>query len=194
MRILIVSLLATALTAIVAVGFTYRDEPSTEGMTVPQYDEDGALLRPKDFHTWVFVGASIGLSYSEESKRSGPGLFHNVYMQPQAYQYYVKTGKFPKKTMFAMAVYKPTQKASINRQGFFEDEFVSLEVALKDHEHFEEGWAYFDFGKSRNRATAFPKERCHSCHSAHGAEDNVFVQFYPVLQEVKKAEKAHDEQ
>ena len=31
-------------------------------------------------------------------------------------------------------------------------------------------------------AAAFPKETCFNCHAEHGATDNVFTQFYPILQ------------
>jgi len=101
---------------------------------------------PEDFRSWVFVGASTGLSYAESGRpRRGPGLFHNVYLEPQAYELYSRTGEFPEKTMLALAIYKPSQKDDLVRGGFFEGDFVALEIALKDHERFEQGWAYFDF-------------------------------------------------
>ena len=63
-------------------------------MVVPQYDDDGNLIRPKDYRDWIFVGASIGLSYFEPTANAkpkdedDPGLFHHVYIQPQAYDHY----------------------------------------------------------------------------------------------------------
>ena len=168
-----------------APGSRTAGAPSAESMTVPRYTEEGELIRPEGFRTWVFVGASIGLSYSEEKKREGPGRLHHVHMQPEAYEHYASTGQFPEKTMFVLTLYEPEQKKSINQQGYFSGDFVALEVALKDHERFEEGWAYFDFGKDKRAAKAFPKSRCHSCHAAHGADDNVFVQFYPALRRLK---------
>ena len=36
-------------------------------------------------------------------------------------------------------------------------------------------------GTSKEKAKAFPKQRCWSCHSEQAATDNVFSQFYPVL-------------
>lgn len=158
-------------------------------MAVPQYAADGALLRPRDIQTWVLTGASIGMSYSGGGG-SGPGEFHNVQMQPEAYEAYVKTGKFPEKTMLIITRYAPERKVSINRHGYFEGELAGMEVALKDHEHFKEGWAYFDFSGMKGlqeSARAFPKEMCYSCHVEHGADDNVFTQFYPVLRGVKQS-------
>ena len=163
-------------------------------MTKPQYDEDGKLVLPTRYVDWVFVGASIGLSYSEEVRREGPGLFHNVYIQPEAYRHYVETGKFPEKTMLVMENYLPKNKESINKHGYFPGDRVGLEVALKDHDQFEEGWAYFNFTNGQKPlkpvAKAFPKAVCYSCHSEHAQDDNVFVQFYPVLRSVKEGEES----
>ncbi len=185
--------LFAGLAAVVVFGVT-PSEQATATMVVPRYDASGELLRPDNFHSWVFVGASIGLSYSKESGESGPGQFHNVYVQPEAYQQYTSTGKFPEKTMFVMPVYDPAQKVSINKHGYFEGELVDLDVSVKDREHFPEGWAYFNFsgeeGKLRDKAKAFPKPMCFECHQAHGADDNVFVQFYPVLRHASHATKA----
>jgi cytochrome P460 len=160
-------------------------------MAQPRYIGDKQLMFPEDYHTWVFVGASIGLSYSEAARDAGPGAFHHIYMQPEAYAHFQRTGQFPEKTMLVMEVHKPEQKVSINKQGYFEGDRVAVEVALKDHDKFEEGWAYFDFANGRKKeASAFPKNACWSCHNQHGADDNVFTQFYPVLRELKKPKTA----
>ena len=155
----------------------------------PKYTEDGQLIRPDDYQTWVFVGASIGMSYSGEVRPEGPGTFGNVYIAPGAYQHYLRTGAFPEKTMLVLVHYQPGTDESINRHGYFEGEMTGLSVALKDNDTFEEGWAYFSFsngdGPLRRTAKAFPKEECYSCHLEHAADDNVFVQFYPILRGLK---------
>ncbi len=59
-------------------------------------------------------------------------------------------------------------------------------MALKDSDRFEDGWAYFNFsrrGELAKEAPTFPKAACYNCHDSHAADDNVFVQFYPVLRE-----------
>ncbi|MGH9630238.1 MAG: cytochrome P460 family protein [Bryobacteraceae bacterium] len=158
--------------------------PPPAGMTLPQYTAAGELTRPRSTQTWTFVGASIGLSYSEAPSRKPPGLIHNVHMQPEAYKYYLETGKFPEKTMLILSLYEPEQKVSPNLHGHFQGKLVATEVALKDTARFKEGWAYFDFSGGSNlkeSAKAMPRERCHQCHSDNAADDNVFVQFYPVL-------------
>jgi hypothetical protein len=158
----------------------------------PQYDSTGALLRPKNFETWVFVGASTGLSYQAATKPNGIGSFHNVYLRPEAYKSYLETGKFPEKTMLILAIYDPSQKIEPAHAGYFEGQFDSLDVAVKDHEHFPDGWAYFNFGgrgSLSEASRAFPGNQCFPCHKQHGADDNVFVQFYPILRRILEARK-----
>jgi len=155
--------------------------------TGPQYDSTGAMLRPKNFETWVFVGASTGLSYQENSRSNGIGSFHNVYLRPDSYKIYLETGKFPEKTVLVLAIYEPSQKIEPAHAGYFEGQFAALDVAVKDHEHFRDGWAYFDFGTRGSLADAtraVPGNRCFQCHKERGADDNVFVQFYPILRRI----------
>jgi len=74
----------------------------------------------RDYRDWVFVGSSIGLEYRKDVRNAEQdkarrqekriGDFHNVYINPEAYEYYMRTGKFPEKTMLAMDVYEATRK------------------------------------------------------------------------------------
>jgi len=168
--------------------------PPLVGMTLPEYDSEGNLLRPVGFEKWVVVGTSIGLSYSDGEKKdpNNPGMFHNVYMQPQAFDHFVRTGEFADQTVFVVTN-NPSQatkgKDELNRQGFFASPSTGLEVAVKDSKRFEDVWAYYMFhdkpetkklGGQRDSEKAFPRTDCHECHLEHG-DDNVFTQFYSVL-------------
>jgi hypothetical protein len=125
---------------------------------------------------------------ADSDGRSGGGHFHNVYLEPGAFERYETTGAFEEGTMLAMVVHEPARHAEPNRRGWFEGDRVGLEVAVKDTRRFEGGWAYFDFtgggGDLRPAAWPFPPAACAACHAAHAANDNVFVQFYPVLREL----------
>ncbi|MFN7919506.1 MAG: cytochrome P460 family protein [Bryobacteraceae bacterium] len=161
-------------------------------MTKPRYAEGNRLLRPEGYREWVFTGANYGMSYTEgdPAAASKPKTFHNIYIQPEAYRHYAKTGQFPDQTMLVMEIVKAGTNASINKQGMFEDEFVGIEVALKDEKKFPEKWAYFKFFESDGKILAdskpFPKEACWDCHNKHAAVDNVFVQFHAVLKNARK--------
>jgi hypothetical protein len=156
--------------------------------TVPRYAGD-SLIRPDGYERWVLAGASIGLGYSQPSGADlagASGMFHNVYLEPTAYEHYVRTGRFREKTMLAMALYAPARQVHPAKQGHFEGEFLGVEFALKDSARYPGGWAYFNFGKggSGSRAMAMPRQACQSCHAKNAADDNVFVQFYPTLRAV----------
>jgi hypothetical protein len=151
----------------------------------PSYDSTGALLRPEGYRRWVFVGASLGLSYGEPTHDQGPGEFHHVYLRPEAYEAYRQTGRFPDKTVLVLELHEAAQKVAPGRHGLFEGPRVALEAAVKDLQRFPpEGWAYFSFGDgSPKTAKAFARNACFDCHRQNAASDNVFVQFYPVLRD-----------
>ena len=157
--------------------------------TAPQYDSSGALLRPKSYETWIFVGSSTGLTYEPGMESRGAGEFHDVYIRPESYREYAITGKFPEKTVLVLALYPPEEKVSPAKAGYFEGDLEGIAAAVKDHERFPEGWAYFNFGDGpplKDKARANPKQMCFACHQQHAADDNVFVQFYPILRPIMK--------
>ena len=153
----------------------------------PQYGSSGELLMPENYREWVFVGASLGMGYNEPGANPTEGNFHHVYLAPDAYEHFKKTGAFPKQAILIMEVYSPASKESINKQGRFSGEFLRVEAAVKDADRFPEGWRYFDFGgpETQKTSTPFAKERCWSCHHEHGQNDNVFTQFYPTLRKTE---------
>lgn len=162
-------------------------------MPKPRYTDKGRLIRPANWREWMFVGANMGMGYSDAPKSRV--TYHNIYIQREAYKQYAATGKFPDKTMLVMEVLQVGKNASINRQGSFEDQSIGIEVALKDESRFPEKWAYFNFigegDKPLNDAAAMRKDQCWNCHNEHGAVDNVFVQFYPVLRDARKLPAGH---
>ena len=181
MRIKLLAILLTGAAALAVEG----------NMTEPRFADGNQLVRPENYHDWVFVGSSLGMSYSQGSSSSGDAPdFHNVYIQPETYRQFASSGTFPDGTMLVMEIRSAGSNASINKQGHFEDRLTGLDVAVKSASHFPEKWAYFNFdgpnGTFLSQAKPLPKDHCWSCHNAHGAADNVFVQFYPVLREASK--------
>ena len=177
----------------------------------PQYDEKGNLKRPADFRKWVFVGASIGLRYHKdlpdttpreqdrpkkaEPGKYDPGEFHNVYIQPEAYEHYLKTGKFPDPTVLVMEVFEAKERDSkgVVSGGLFPGAERRVEVAVKNGKRpggSKMDWAYYDFDKpTKATAAAFRDAACYDCHLKHADSDNVWVQFYPALRSPEKLPK-----
>lgn len=155
---------------------------------LPRYLNGGELARPADYRRWVFVGASLGLTYSPTA--TGPmsehkPMFHHTYLAPRAYDEYLRSGKFPEKTMLVLELYEAGEKVEPATGGLFEAQRRAVEVAVKDRERFPGcGWAYFSFGDGRTDSAApVSSARCAACHREHAAHDNVFTQFYPVLRD-----------
>jgi hypothetical protein len=53
----------------------------------PRYSDKGALLAPEGYREWMFVGASVGMGYSEDAPDPDKSAaFHNIYVEPRAYR------------------------------------------------------------------------------------------------------------
>lgn len=161
--------------------------PPNQVEVMPAYDEEGRFLLPTDWRTWVFVGSSLGLSYSEGS--GGTEMFHETLLEPSAYDHFVRTGEFRDGTMLALLLHNTGDSVLPQRRGRFAGELGGLELAVKDSSR-EDTWSYYGFGGRsglRESATAMGSESCNSCHVEHAAHDNVFMQFYPLLAQVAPA-------
>lgn len=78
--------------------------------------------------------------------------------------------------------------AHIRREGRFATDVHTIEMAVKDATRLPESWAYYTFGGPmtggyRSTAAPQPKSGCFSCHAEQAARDNVFMQFYGLLNE-----------
>src|SRR5262249_22004486 len=132
------------------------------------------LVRPAGYREWIFVGSSMGLSYSENAGSRRDDLFHNVYINPAAYREYVSTGKFPEGTVMMLELARSGIKKEPGLQGSFEKEFVALKASVKDG-RFEGGWGFFKFTDEQGKlkANASPeKTGCRSCHQQRAETDH----------------------
>jgi hypothetical protein len=106
---------------------------------MPRYDPDGALHLPDDYLRWTFVGASLGLSYNDEPPQRES--FNHTLMEPTAYDHFVRTGEFREGTMLALLVRRTEADAMPARHGRFASDVLAVELAVKDKERVEAGWA-----------------------------------------------------
>jgi hypothetical protein len=166
------------------------------------FADDGQVMIPKDWRQWIYVGTPLTPNALNDGGAPFPE-FHNVYIEPSAFEHWQKTGKFANGTQIAKELVLIRQKdaddmnddgstAEVSGVGYFQGEFTGLELTVKDTERYANepgGWAYFSFGHSgepyAQTATAFPAESCNACHQASAADDFVFTQFYPVLRAAK---------
>ncbi len=159
-------------------------------LTKPLFTRHNELVRPDEYHRWVFVGAPLTPNELNGGKAAFPE-FHNVYINPYAYSIYRRTGVFPDGTVLLKELVSVGSTQAVSGKGYFMGEFLGLEAAVKDAMRFpnEPGnWAYFSFGKEPNMeltTDAMPTASCNSCHATSAVEDWVFTQYYPVLRALK---------
>jgi len=153
----------------------------------PKLVQGNELVRPEGYREWIYLSSGLGMSYSARNQPSEP-QFTNVFVTPEAYRQFIKSGTWPDKTLFVLEERDSSTKGSINQAGHFQTKLTGLVAEVKDGSRFPEKWAFFNFmdaqGKLKDTAQALSKSVCWTCHNAHGAVDNTFVQFYPTLKEV----------
>jgi len=163
-------------------------EPSPQGKA-PQFLNNNEIALPENYREWTFVSSGLGMSYGPLAKaQSDNPPFNNVFVKPEAYRSFMKTGKWPNGTMFVMEVRRSKTNESINNSGNFQADLLGIEAEVKDESRFPAKWGFYAFTNEAKSGKLLPAAttECQSCHSQHGAVDNTFVQFYPTLFEVAK--------
>ena len=166
-----------------------------------KFTSDGQAMMPTNWRQWVYVGTALTPNALNDGKAAFPE-FHNTYMEPSAFAYWKKHGKFANGTQIAKELTLIRQKAKedmnpdgstaeVSGTGFFQGNFSGLELMVKDTKRFAKepgGWAFFSFGHKlpyTRTAKKFPADACNACHQASAETDYVFTQFYPVLKDAK---------
>jgi hypothetical protein len=161
-----------------------------------QFTADGDLIRPAGWREWVFVGSPVTPNSLNGGAAPFPE-FHTVYLDPESWEHYKKTGTYREGAMFAKELTLVGDTAATSGIGFFNGKLQGFEIAHKDSSRYSadtDGWAYYSFGHRdepyADTAAAMPTAACAACHTASAAEDMVFTQYYPVLRAAKGAGKA----
>jgi len=153
----------------------------------------GELIRPAGWREWIFVGSPLTPNSLNGGEASFPE-FHSVYIDPESWAHWKKTGTFREGTMLAKELTLVGETAATSGIGFFNGELQGFEIAHKDSKRYSEetdGWAYYSFGHQpepyANTTAAMPTAACAACHTAAAADDMVFTQYYPILGAAKGA-------
>jgi hypothetical protein len=164
---------------------------------LPEYTANGDLLLPKNWRHWVFVGSPLTPNALNGGKANFPE-FHNVYIEPGSFAIYEKTGKFPEGTIFfkELQLTLKGENADGSRtepsgRGYFPGPFNGADVTVKDTKRYPgtDGWGYYNFHHYEPKAktaSVRPKSECAYCHMASAKKDDVWTQFYPMLDDIAK--------
>lgn len=178
------------LVAFVAVFATDRNRivSAADAVGVPRFAADGKLMRPTGYRKWAYLSSGYGMSYSQTATPDGHLMFTNVFVTPSSYDYFTQHGTWPDKTMFVLELYGSTSKGSINQHGNYQNDFMGLDVEVKDEKRFADKWAYFGFDAKEvsSEPTKPSKNDCWSCHDQNAAVEHSFVQFYPELLKIAR--------
>jgi hypothetical protein len=159
-------------------------------LTGAEFSADGRLQRPVGYRNWRFVTSGLGMSYGPAAKAAaltGDVMFDNVFVQPEAYDAFLRDGVWPEGTMFILELRGTGTQRPPNNKGYFQTDLHAIEVSVKDSERFKGRWAYYDFGMDASSAKPQSEKNCFACHNRDAAVDMTFVQFYPTLQRVEAA-------
>src|ERR1019366_6518475 len=95
-----------------------------------QYSKDGELLLPKNYRQWIFLSSGIGMTYTGGSQENP--AFENVFVNPEAYREFLKTGLWPDKTVLVLEIRSSESRVSINKDGRVQTMLVGMEAHVKD--------------------------------------------------------------
>jgi hypothetical protein len=183
-----------ALAAISTIVLAQSDTNNNPAPTryLPEYNESGDLILPKNYHEWIFVGSPLTPNALNGGEANFPE-FHNVYIEPGSYAIYKKSGVFPEGTIFfkELQLTLPKENPDGSRtepsgRGFFPGPFNGADVTVKDTLRYAEsgGWGYYSFNHHEPKAPTAKvrmKVECAYCHIASAKKDDVWTQFYPLL-------------
>ena len=75
--------------------------------------------------------------------------FHAVYIDPESFAHYEKTGEFRDGTVMIKELVGVGAKEATSGKGYFMGDFIGLEASIKDSKRFKDepgNWAFFSFG------------------------------------------------
>ena len=160
-------------------------EDKAKGAPV-EFTDDGKLKQPVGYRKWVYIGTPLTPNDLNGGEASFPE-FHEVYMDPESFAHYEKTGKFRDGTVLVKELSSVGSKEAPSGKGYFQGEFTGLETAIKDSKRFKDEpgyWGYFSFGHKYPLKAEVSKQAaasCNQCHQDNAKTDWVFSQYYPAL-------------
>src|SRR4029077_17991561 len=198
MRLKLLATTALVVSGVIVTAFFVQSLSSSSAQTqtrpryLPEYTPSGDLILPKNFREWVYVGSPLTPNALNDGHAGFPE-YHNVYIEPGSYEIYKQTNEFPEGTIMfkELQLTLPGQNSDGSRtepsgRGYFPGPLNGADATVKDTKRFADtgGWGYFNFNHHEPKApmaTLKSKTECSYCHQASAKKDEVWTQFYPLL-------------
>ena len=95
-----------------------------------EFTPDGKLKQPVGYREWVFIGTPLTPNDLNDGHANFPE-FHNVYIDPESFAYWKKTGKFRDGTVIIKDLVGVGSKKAASGNGYFEGDYTGMEAAIK---------------------------------------------------------------
>ncbi len=179
--------------AVITILFSGGMAMADSSIGAATFNNQGELKLPERYREWVFIGAPLTPHGLNKGKAGFPE-YHHVYVNPDAFAIYQRSGEFPEGTVIAKELvllqkgdFEDGSKMAPSGRGYFAGTFNGMDVMVKDSARFKEtnGWGFFNFGHYAppyaKVSKIEPVKNCAACHSANAGKDMVFKRYYPVL-------------
>lgn len=149
----------------------------------PGFDAEGRILIPANMDRWPTVGTTYALQYEGD----GGTTLNTVRLDPESYDAYVATGRFPVGAILQLEVRRPVEEIAPAKGGKTQGEVIGRSLHVKDEKGGPGTWTFYGFAAGAATGSPIPRSQaCYSCHEEHaGKTDTVFMQFYPALAEAR---------
>lgn len=183
-------LLTSTLTSRLTLAASAEETAAAAGSLAPiSYSNDGKLQYPADYRQWIYLSTGLDMNYNT-ALPPGHHMFGNVFVNPQAWKSFQRTGTWPDKTVLVLEFRGGEGKGSIIKGGQYQgSEVMGLEVHVRDDARVADRWAFYSFDDGKEAEVIPQSADCYACHKAHAAGDTTFVQFYPTLLELAASHK-----
>ena len=116
------------------------------------------LMCPSTYREWVFLGCSLG---RPDTPKHSSEAYHNVYINPDAYSEYRRSGRLPDGTVMVLEMFSGENK-----------NVMSLAVSVKDSRRFDQGWGFYNFAGNGGglQSEADPLTQSAGCLACHGGD------------------------
>jgi hypothetical protein len=185
---MITKMMALLIGVMVLLSLIAFGQYSTAPTPGPQYTNDVQLKFPEHYRDWVYLTTGFDMSYNPAMQMADHHMFDNVFVNPESYKAFTKTGTWPDKTILVLEARGAEGRGSINQKGNYQGTNVmAVEIHVKDEARFPGKWAFFGFDDGKTAKMIPTTADCYSCHAEHAAVDTTFVQFYPTLLPIAKS-------
>lgn len=176
---------------------------AADGGYKPEFTMNGELKLPDDaiWRNWRYIGTPLTPNALNNGEAAFPE-FHSVYVEPNTFDYWQRTGEFPDGAVLAKELTRildvdamaDGSTLQVSGRGYFMSDFSGFEIMHKSAKQFPDqpgNWGFFSFGHHAPpydaSAKLLPVETCNACHAENATQDYVFTKFYPVLRAAKGA-------